>query len=141
MTVTIFKSIKDTKAPHHIAMPTALRRIQQGKSKSIISEVRAGEKAKKKELPIVCFSGEFSERNDDALFEHSGYIILDFDHVKVDEVKKALATDEYVYSCWVSPSGDGVKALVRITNPERHRDHFRALCTYFHKQYFLEVDE
>ena len=141
MTVTIFKSIKDTKAPHHIAMPTALRRIQQGKSKSIISEVRAGEKAKKKELPIVCFSGEFSERNDDALFEHSCYIILDFDHVKVDEVKKALATDEYVYSCWVSPSGDGVKALVRITNPERHRDHFRALCTYFHKQYFLEVDE
>ena len=141
MTVTIFKSIKDTKAPHHIAMPTALRRIQQGKSKSIISEVRAGEKAKKRELPIVCFSGEFSERNDDALFEHSGYIILDFDHVKVDEVKKALATDEYVYSCWVSPSGDGVKALVRITNPERHRDHFRALCTYFHKQYFLEVDE
>ncbi len=141
MTVTIFKSIKDTKAPHHIGMPTALRRIQQGKSKSIISEVRAGEKAKKRELPIVCFSGEFSERNDDALFEHSGYIILDFDHVKVDEVKKALATDEYVYSCWVSPSGDGVKALVRITNPERHRDHFRALCTYFHKQYFLEVDE
>tara|TARA_B000000532_G_scaffold88431_1_gene70758 strand:- start:2118 stop:3620 length:1503 start_codon:yes stop_codon:yes gene_type:complete len=41
----------------------------------------------------------------------------------------------------VSPSGDGVKALVQITNPERHRDHFRALCTYFNKQYTLEVDE
>ena len=122
-------------------MPTALRRIQEGKSKSIIEEVRSGDKAKKKELPIVCFSGEFSTRSDDALFEHSGYIILDFDHVNVDEVKKALATDEYVYSCWMSPSGDGVKALVRITNPERHRDHFRALCRYFHKQYFLEVDE
>jgi hypothetical protein len=122
-------------------MPTALRRIQEGKSKSLIEEVRSGDKAKKKELPIVCFSGEFSTRSDDALFEHSGYIILDFDHVNVDEVKKALATDEYVYSCWMSPSGDGVKALVHITNPERHRDHFRALCRYFHKQYFLEVDE
>jgi len=122
-------------------MPTALRRIQEGKSKSLIEEVRSGDKSKKKELPIVCFSGEFSTRSDDALFEHSGYIILDFDHVNVDEVKKALATDEYVYSCWMSPSGDGVKALVRITNPERHRDHFRALCRYFHKQYFLEVDE
>jgi len=141
MTVTIFKSIRDTKTPHHIALQTALRRIQEGKSKSLISEVRAGDKPKKKELPLVCFSGEFSSRSDDALFEHSGYIILDFDHVAVDEVKKALATDEYVYSCWVSPSGDGIKALVRITNPERHRDHFRALCTYFHKQYFLEVDE
>ena len=141
MTVTIFKSIRETKTPHHIALPTALRRIQEGRSKSLIAEIRSGNKPKKKELPLVCFSGEFSSRSDDALFEHSGYIILDFDHVAVDEVKKALATDEYVYSCWVSPSGDGIKALVRITNPERHRDHFRALCTYFHKQYFLEVDE
>jgi hypothetical protein len=40
----------------------------------------------------------------------------------------------------VSPSGDGIKALVQITNPERHRDHFRALTTYFDKQYGLEVD-
>ena len=122
-------------------IPTALQRIQQGKSKSLIKKIRSGDKSKKKELPIVCFSGEFSSRSDDALFEHSGYIILDFDHVKVGEVKKALATDEYVHSCWMSPSGDGVKALVRITNPERHRDHFRALCTYFNKQYCLEVDE
>jgi hypothetical protein len=40
----------------------------------------------------------------------------------------------------VSPSGDGIKALVQVTNPERHRDHFRALTTYFDKQYGLEVD-
>ena len=122
-------------------IPTALQRIQEGKSKSLIKKIRSGDKSKKKELPIVCFSGEFSSRNDDALFEHSGYVILDFDHVKVEEVKKALATDDYVHSCWMSPSGDGVKALVKITNPERHRDHFRALCTYFSKQYCLEVDE
>jgi len=122
-------------------MSTALQRIQKGKSKSLIKKIREGDKPKKKELPIVCFSGEFSSRNDDALFEHSGYIILDFDHVDVDAVKTALATDEYVYSCWTSPSGDGVKALVQITNPERHRDHFRALRTYFQKQYCLEIDE
>ena len=59
----------------------------------------------------------------------------------VDAVKTAIATDEYVYSCWTSPSGDGVKALVQITNPERHRDHFRALIKYFQKQYGLELDE
>tara|TARA_R100000808_G_C2154535_1_gene165587 strand:- start:4418 stop:6169 length:1752 start_codon:yes stop_codon:yes gene_type:complete len=122
-------------------MPTALQRIQEGKSKSLIKRIRSGDKSKKKELPIVCFSGEFSSRNDDALFEHSGFIVLDFDHVNVKEVKKALATDQYIYSCWVSPSGDGIKALVKITNPERHRDHFRALCNYFQKQYCLEVDE
>ena len=41
----------------------------------------------------------------------------------------------------MSPSGDGVKALVKITHPERHRDHFRALIAYFNRQHGLEVDE
>ena len=116
-------------------------RIQQGKSKNLIAEVRGGNKEKKKRLPVVCFSGEFSSRADDALFEHSGFIVLDFDHVDVNATKAALATDDYVHSCWTSPSGDGIKALVQITNTERHRDHFRALTTYFEKQYTLEVDE
>ena len=120
---------------------TALSRIQEGKSKDLIDEVRSGNKEKKKKLPVVCFSGEFSSRTDDALFEHSGFIVLDFDHVDVKATKTALATDDYVHSCWVSPSGDGIKALVQITNTERHRDHFRALITYFDKQYTLEVDE
>ena len=141
MKVTIFKNVFDKEAPHHIQLATALSRIQDGKSQDLIKKVRDGDKEKKRKLPIVCFSGEFSTRSDDALFEHSGYIVLDFDHVNVDETKTALATDQYVHSCWVSPSGDGVKALVQITNPERHRDHFRALCTYFSKQYTLEVDE
>tara|TARA_R110002020_G_scaffold248195_1_gene462238 strand:+ start:1043 stop:2845 length:1803 start_codon:yes stop_codon:yes gene_type:complete len=141
MKVTIFKDVFDKEAPHHIQLTTALKRIQEGNSGSLIAQVRNGEKDKKRKLPIVCFSGEFSKRTDEALFEHSGYIVLDFDHVNVDATKTALATDDYVHSCWVSPSGDGVKALVQITNPERHRDHFRALCTYFNKQYTLEVDE
>tara|TARA_R100000329_G_scaffold71518_4_gene62356 strand:- start:5575 stop:7371 length:1797 start_codon:yes stop_codon:yes gene_type:complete len=141
MKVTLFKDIKDINNPYHSTLTTALHRIREGKSKSLIKKIRSGEKAKKKELPVVCFSGEFSSRNDEALFEHSGYIVLDFDHVDVDQVKTALAVDDYIYSCWTSPSGDGVKALVAITNPERHRDHFRALKTYFDKQYCLEIDE
>lgn len=116
-------------------------RIQQGHSKKLIRDVRKGHKEKKIKLPVICFSGEFSSRTDEGLFEHSEFIILDFDHVDVKETKTALATDDFIYSCWVSPSGDGIKALVRLTNPERHRDHFRALITYFNRQYGLEVDE
>jgi hypothetical protein len=106
-----------------------------------VSDVRDGRKEKKLELPVVCFSGEFSSRADDALFEHSGFIVLDFDHVDVDATKRSLATDDYIYSCWTSPSGHGVKALVKITHPERHRDHFRALVKYFERQHGLEVDD
>lgn len=119
----------------------ALKRIQEGSSATTINEVRSGNKDAKKKLPVVLFSGEFSERRDEALFEHSGFIVLDFDHIDVEKSKSILATDNYVYSCWVSPSGDGLKALVRITNPERHRDQFRSLKSYFHKQYDLDVDD
>ena len=106
-----------------------------------MSEIRGGDKDKKLELPVVCFSGEFSSRNDEALFEHSGFVVLDFDHVDVNATKVSLATDDFVYSCWTSPSGNGVKALVQITNTERHRDHFRALVKYFERTHGLELDE
>jgi hypothetical protein len=141
MKVTFFKNVFDKNAPHHVSVSTALDRIKKGQSKTTIDAVRSGNKDAKKKLPVVCFSGEFASRADDALFEHSGILVLDFDHIDVAQAKGALATDDYVYSCWVSPSGDGLKALVKVTNPERHRDHFRALRTYFRKQYDLEVDE
>ena len=141
MQVTIFKNVFDKTTPHYIPLQQALNRIQSGKSSTLVSEVRDGDKEKKKELPVVCFSGEFSSRSDDALFEHSGFVILDFDHVDVNATKTALATDDFIHSCWTSPSGNGVKALVRITNPERHRDHFRALIKYFERTHGLELDE
>ncbi len=141
MQVTIFKNVFDKTTPHYIPLQQALERIQSGKSSTLVSEVRDGDKEKKKELPVVCFSGEFSSRSDDALFEHSGLVVLDFDHVDVDATKTSLATDDFIHSCWTSPSGNGVKAIVRITNPERHRDHFRALIKYFERTHGLELDE
>jgi len=141
MKVTIFKNVYDKTNPHHIALETALQRIQTGKSSTLVSSVRNGDKEKKKELPVVCFSGEFSSRADDALFEHSGFLVLDFDHVDVDSTKAALGMDDFIHSCWTSPSGNGIKALVHITNPERHRDHFRALVKYFERTHGLELDE
>jgi hypothetical protein len=143
MRVTIFQNLykKSKEDAHYIQIAEALRRIQQGKSATTIEAVRDGDKAFKKNLPIVLFSGEFESRSDEALTRHSQFIVLDFDHIEVEVSKKVLSTDPYVYSCWVSPSGDGLKALVKVSNPERHRDHFRALCSYFRKEYDLEVDE
>lgn len=143
MRVTIFQNLykKSKEEAHYIQMAEALARIQTGKSATTIEAIRNGSKEFKKSLPVVLFSGEFQGRYDDALERHSKFIVLDFDHIDVEASKALLSTDPYVYSCWVSPSGDGLKALVKVTNPERHRDHFRALRTYFGKQYDLEVDE
>jgi len=118
----------------------ALMRIKRGESATTIEAIRNGNKEFKKTLPVILFSGEFKSRRDDALERHSQFIVLDFDNIDVKASKAVLSTDPYVYSCWVSPSGNGLKALVKITHPERHRDHFRALSTYFDKQYGLEVD-
>ena len=145
MKVTMFENIKVVNKPVYTTLEKALQRVKTGGKDGglipLIDDIRNGNKEKKNSLPIVCWSGEFSERKDDSLFEHSGYIVLDFDNVSdVQDTKHRIATDDYVYACWVSPSGNGIKALVEITNPERHRDHFRALVKYFDNQYNLELD-
>ena len=140
MVVTIYKDIFSTSQPNHIGIQQALTRISSGKSKQTIALVRNGDKESKKKLPVVLFSGTFTDRKDEAIQSHSGMIVLDFDHVNVDEYKRVLSTDDFVYACWRSPSGDGIKVLVKISNPERHRDHFRALQSYFEKQYGYDVD-
>lgn len=140
--VTIYPKVYGKHEPTYIRLETALNRIKSGaKNVPLITALRNGDKSQKKELPIVCFSGTFNERTDEGMVDHSSFIVIDFDHVDVEHVKALLCMDDYVFSCWTSPSGDGLKALVRISHPERHRDHFRAIVTYFDKTYGLEVDE
>jgi len=138
--ITMFQSIKDIDNPYYITLETALDRIKDGTSQPKVSQVREGETNVKKELPVALFSGVFSGRRDSDIKGHSGYIILDFDHINVPDYKAMLGTDEYIRACWTSPSCDGLKTLVKISNPERHRDHFRALQAYFDRTYGLEVD-
>jgi hypothetical protein len=140
--ITIMPNVKDTETIHYKPITLALTRIQSGKSKETVEALReTGDKLLKLKLPVVLFSGEFKERRDDAMIDHSGYIVLDFDHIEdVEDVKRTISLDQYIYSVWVSPSGTGLKALVKIKFPERHRDQFRGLVSYFDKQYGLEVD-
>ena len=139
--VTCFKTVYDKDNPEYISLADAIRNIKRGNSKELVDKIReTGDKALKTKLPVVLFSGTFTTRKDEDIFEHSKFIVVDLDNVDVDSVKRMLGTDEYVFSCWVSPSGNGVKALVQITNPERHEDHFRALEKYFERTYGLEVD-
>ena len=144
MIVSIAKNLY-TNELHETSVDKALERIATGRSKELITELRSMDKSErgrvKKNLPIVLFSGRFTGRKDELLKEHSGYVVLDFDNLEnVNQVKQSIGSDKYVYACWVSPSGNGLKALVKVTNPERHRDHFRSLTSYFDKQYGLEVD-
>jgi hypothetical protein len=140
MRVSIAASLFDSKI-HEIGVDKALERIKNGNSKDRVEEVRSGKKDAKKQLPVVLFSGMFEQRKDSSLKKHSGFIVLDFDNLTdVEYAKTKLATDEHSYATWISPSGNGVKVLVRVTNPEHHESHFRALEKYYDKAYGLEID-
>jgi hypothetical protein len=78
----------------------------------------------KRQLPLHVWTGEFSARRNDACVEPSGLMVLDFDHVDVNYVKSELQKKDYIYACWTSPSGDGVKALVKMdTVSKNDSDH------------------
>jgi hypothetical protein len=139
--ITIFKNIY-SKEPHYVTVEYALNRIRSGNSRLSVQDIRDTlDKEKsanlKKNLPSVCFSGKFgAERKDSDLIEHSGYIVLDFDNIfELRDKQTDIISHDFVYACWVSPSGNGLKALIKIADGSKHREHFQAL-----QEVFPEVD-
>lgn len=124
-----------------------LDRIRNGAVKQIVEEVRSKltkeeKDTAKKKLGAVTFGGIFSKRAKDCLKESSGLIVLDFDNLEnIFESKERLSKDEYIFACWISPSGNGLKALVRIPsveNDEEFKSFFSCIKKYFD---WIEVDE
>ena len=144
--VTIFKNIKETSTPFYREVQVVLERIKEGASKAIVKKIRL-EKNKserneiKKSLPAICFSGEFTKRNDNSLNLHSGLICLDFDGYKKQKDllsdKESLTKSKYVYSVFISPSGNGLKVLVKIPeDADNHINYFNSLEKHFNSPYF-----
>ena len=144
--VTLFKNIKETEAPFYREVDVVLQRIKEGASKHLVKTIRVTkDKAErnelKKKLPAICFSGIFNKRLDSAISEHSGIICLDFDGYEKKKIllehKEKLTKDNYVYSVFISPSGNGLKALVKIPSiADNHVNYFNSLQKYFDSTYF-----
>jgi hypothetical protein len=144
--ITIFKNIKDTTQPFHLPVNDIIDRIRDGRSEELIKKIRT-EKDKKKinelkqQLPAICFSGKFNKRNDDSILEHSGLICLDFDQYdtqkKLHQHRDKLIKDEYVYCVFISPSGKGLKVLIRVPSDiDMHVKYFASLQQYFDSPFF-----
>jgi hypothetical protein len=145
-TVTIFQNIKETATPFFRDVMSLLNRVKDGASKDLVKAIRnEADKSQrnelKKALPAICFSGKFNKRNDNSLIEHSGLICLDFDgYTKMKELlqdKENLSKNKFVFSVLISPSGNGLKVLVKIpADAENHVNYFNSLEKYFNSQYF-----
>lgn len=96
-------------------------------------------------LPAVTFSGVFSPKRVALnLQKYSGLIILDLDKVGENllQVKKNIFDDEHVIAIWISPSGDGLKFLIKTNaTADEHKLYYKNALKYFNEKYDIEIDK
>lgn len=135
--ISYFKNCK-AKIPLKINVNVALHRIKNGSSKELIEKVRQVRDQPtrnlfKQNLPGVTFGGLFKDRS--SLIEASGFACLDFDKVvDLKQISDKLKPSEYIYSFWISPSGNGIKALVKIPivkSKEEYQGYYQAILRHF----------
>lgn len=135
--ISYFQNCRST-TPLTLNVDAALQFIQKGTSKDLIERIRLESDQSKRNmykqcLPAVTFGGYFNERRD--LREASGFACLDFDKVvDLKQLSDKLKLSEYIFSYWISPSGNGLKALVKIPvvkDKEEYREYYRAILEHF----------
>lgn len=119
----------------------ALDRIRNGASRELIEQIRPlatkDERDKVKFwLPAVTFAGTFKDsRKNENLLHASGLACMDWDHLGDPEMfRDFIIENDYILAAWVSPSGDGVKALVKIPkvkNDAEYKQYYESLLQEF----------
>ena len=109
-----------------------------------IEDIKERRKFKANRFDYVTFSGVFERRNDKYLQKHSNLITIDFDHLEdLNKVREQLLNDSYFETelLFVSPSGDGLKWIIRIDLEEATQaEYFIAISNYIKQTYNIEVD-
>jgi hypothetical protein len=143
--ISVFRSLFNSKeTPFTLEAIEVYNRIKQGNPELIskIKKLRAGDSESKMQLMAIMFNGTFSERKDDGLIQHSGLCVLDFD--KYPDAKTLTAERNrlkecpYVYMMFTSPSGNGLKVVIRTpeSNKFEHKRRFEAYKEYIQSDYF-----
>ena len=150
--ITIFKNFNEV--VEHKSIPVILEEIRTGKYKPSIIYLRksladkkmeAYEKAKKS-LPAFTPSGKFvGGRKLEFLTQYSQTIILDIDKLAPEELTKATHEanqSEFTLASFISPSGNGLKILVKIATPKTaHKETFLKVQAYYEDILKLEIDK
>lgn len=144
---SVYRNINEVAQSHTRTVPWVVERIRKGASAELVERIRQEPDKKsrnelKKQLLSICWSGTFKKRQDNLLINHSGLVGLDFDHVQdMDDLRKTLMADPFVHVLFTSPSGDGIKVVVRIpADPKTHKGSFEALMEHFKVEEFDKVN-
>jgi hypothetical protein len=150
--VTLFKNFNEV--VEHKSLPAILEEIHTGKYKHAIVYLRKSLAEKKEEaynkakkaLPAFTPSGKFvGGRKMEFLAEYSNTIILDIDKLSKEDLIKAghlASQSEFTYASFISPSGNGLKILVKIASPKaEHKETFLLVQAHYEKLLKLEIDK
>ena len=134
--ISLFENATSTKPQKKISIHELLRLIKnpQDKIQEQIENLRLhlmkGDEEKykhgKKKLVAVTVSGTFSGRKTADLLDHSGILQIDIDKVENPSMlRDKIAQDQHILSAFLSPSNQGVKALMLIpADHTLHKDNF-----------------
>ncbi|ENA1802871.1 DUF3874 domain-containing protein [Flavobacterium psychrophilum] len=150
--VTIFKNFNEV--VEHKSLLTILDEIKTGKYKPGIvylrkslaeNKIEAYNKAKKS-LPAFTPSAKFvGGRKLEFLAEYSKCIILDIDKLNEKDLQNAkhLANQsEFTFASFISPSGNGLKILVKINSDKaNHKEAFLLVQAHYESILKLEIDK
>ncbi len=132
-----------------VSVAETLAKIRAGEWQTTVQLVRAtlassgrdAANAIKRTLPGILWSGEFSVRRKSGFVRASGLLCADVDHVADPAALRALlAGDPHCVAAFVSPSGDGIKALFPIDAARSHAESWRAVAAHCKAAFGLEID-
>lgn len=152
MQSTIFKNFNEVSEQKDFLK--ILEDIKSGTYKNAITYLRksladdkkeAAERAKKS-LPAFTPSATFKGgRKMEFLTNYNGLIVLDIDKLekeKLQQCKTKIRLDDFVFASFVSPSGNGLKILVKVSSDkEQHKETFLELQRYFEELLQVEIDK
>lgn len=143
-TFSIFTNIRTVVPYAAVSIENIIPIMQSEQLRLLTKSVRTAsmpeEKQKRKGLlPYITVNGIFSQRNNASLVEYSGLTAVDFDHIPDKDminVKKVLGNDPHTLFGFVSPSGNGLKVIIRHDNtaPALHDLLYPQLISHYQVQ-------
>ena len=163
--VTVTPSVLQPTDVHHKDIQVSFDRIKEGSSRQSVVEIRMLQKemdkcdrsteqgqkdykelkknkdSLKKKLPSWSYSGVFEGRKNASCTQSSGLMVLDFDDIDVNYAKNELKNRDYILATWESPSGNGVKALAKISPTTKDEEYKQIYKQIEYDLKYLNIDD
>lgn len=151
MKASSFNGYKGTNPVANKEVSEYFEHIRLANNKDRVLKVRAAKtKEEKDELKATlfqfAFAGVFKYRNKEGLKSGSGLAVLDYDE-DIDnpaEFRDTISTNPHVVAAFISASGRGIKAIVRIpavNSDDEYKSYWICLRDRFTELYGKKIDE